>query len=115
MARDSDRHFSLQEAVALLPDIQRLTREAVARSEPLARQLDALEDTDPLRASIASSLHDIVEQWSSEVRALGAEVKGLWLVDFDNGEGYYCWRHPESAITHFHGYEEGFAGRMKIV
>jgi len=25
----------------------------------------------------------------------GLEVKGLWLVDFDNGSGYYCWRYPK--------------------
>ena len=42
------------------------------------------------------------------MEALGAEVKGVWLVDFDNGSGYYCWRWPETAIDHFHGYEEGF-------
>jgi hypothetical protein len=35
-------------------------------------------------------------------------------VDFDNGEGYYCWSYPEPAITHYHGYEEGFAGRISI-
>ena len=46
---------------------------------------------------------------------MGLEAKGLWLVDFDNGEGYYCWQHPEASLSHYHGYEEGFAGRMKIV
>ena len=49
------------------------------------------------------------------MEALGIVVKGLWLVDFDNGEGYYCWKYPEPAIRHYHGYDEGFAGRMKIV
>jgi len=38
----------------------------------------------------------------------------LWLVDFDNGEGYYCWSYPEPAITHYHGYDDGFAGRISI-
>ena len=41
------------------------------------------------------TLRDIVEAWAEAVRALGLEVKGLWLVDFDNGEGYYCWKYPE--------------------
>ena len=53
---------------------------------------------------------DIVNGWADAVRALGVEVKGLWLVDFDNGEGYYCWRYPEDTIGHYHGYEDGFAG-----
>jgi hypothetical protein len=35
-------------------------------------------------------------------------------VDFDNGDGYYCWCYPEHSITHYHGYSDGFAGRMKI-
>ena len=37
-----------------------------------------------------------------------------WLVDFDNGEGYYCWKYPEDTVGHFHGYEDGFAGRISI-
>jgi hypothetical protein len=45
---------------------------------------------------------------------MGCEVKGLWLVDFDNGEGYYCWQYPESNLEYFHGYTEGFAGRSKL-
>ena len=48
------------------------------------------------------------------MRSLGLEIKGLWLVDFDSGAGYYCWKYPEPAIDHFHGYEEGFAGRLPL-
>ena len=36
------------------------------------------------------------------------------LVDWDAGDGYFCWRYPEPALAHFHGYEEGFAGRVPI-
>jgi hypothetical protein len=48
------------------------------------------------------------------MEALGLEVKGLWLVDFDNGSGYYCWRWPEEDLAYFHGYDEGFDGRVRI-
>jgi hypothetical protein len=48
------------------------------------------------------------------MEALGVEVKGPWLVDFDNGEGYYCWRWPEEELCWFHGYEDGVAGRIRI-
>ena len=53
--------------------------------------------------------------WAEAVQDLGAEAKGLWLVDFDAGNGYYCWKHPEPTVSHYHGYDDGFAGRMKIV
>jgi hypothetical protein len=43
------------------------------------------------------------------------EVKGLWLADFDSGDGYYyCWQLGEEDIEHFHRYEVGFAGRRPI-
>ncbi len=50
----------------------------------------------------------------NEVQSLGLEAKGLWLVDFDNGEGYYCWCYPEETVAHYHGYEDGFRGRTRI-
>ena len=43
-----------------------------------------------------------------------SEIKGLWLVDFDSGAGYYCWKYPEPSLDYFHGYEEGFAGRLPL-
>jgi hypothetical protein len=53
-------------------------------------------------------------RWSREQEALGVETKGLWLVDFDSGSGYFCWQWPEERLEFYHGYEDGFAGRRRI-
>jgi hypothetical protein len=55
-----------------------------------------------------------LNHWSEKILKLGCLPKGIWLVDFDNGEGYYCWRYGDEKIQYFHGYHEGFAGRVAI-
>jgi hypothetical protein len=55
-----------------------------------------------------------VSGWIRAMEALGVQVKGAWLVDFDSGDGCYCWRWPEERLDYFHGYDEGFAGRVRI-
>jgi regulator of sirC expression with transglutaminase-like and TPR domain len=95
------RTFTLDEARALLPRVQEKTAEAVARFGQLAG------DQDEARESV-------VRDWAEEMQSLGIEVKGIWLVDFDSGAGYYCWKYPELSLNHFHGYEEGFAGRLPL-
>jgi hypothetical protein len=109
------RIFSFDQARQLLPDVKRLTADAVRRAEALASRVQELALDDPARARLDGELADVVNGWADAIRTLGLEAKGLWLVDFDNGEGYYCWCYPEDALTHYHTYEEGFAGRMKIV
>jgi len=99
--RVSKRIFSYEEAAALLPEVQQLTAEAAERVDTLPE--DAVEE-----------YQGIVESWASAVLAMGIEVKGLWLIDFDSGSGYYCWQYPEPALQHFHGYEEGFPARVKL-
>jgi hypothetical protein len=106
--------FSLQQARELLPQIKHLTADAVHRAESLAAQLQGLGEDDPLHGLLVSALRDVVNGWADEVRALGLEAKGMWLVDFDNGDGYYCWSYPEETIAHYHGYDDGFAGRIPI-
>jgi hypothetical protein len=106
--------FSLAQARALLPQVKLLTADAVIRAEAISAELQRLSEADPAHAQLTATLQEIVDNWAEAVRALGLEAKGLWLVDFDNGEGYYCWRYPEAAISHYHGYEDGFAGRMPI-
>lgn len=93
--------FSYEEAAALLPEVQRLTSEAAARVEAIPD--DAVED-----------YQQIVAKWAAAIIRMGIEVKGLWLIDFDSGSGYYCWKHPEPSLQFFHGYEEGFGGRVQL-
>lgn len=92
-----------------------MTVDAVTRVEALTARVQALPEAHPTRARLSAEIEEAIRTWTEDVRAMGLEAKGLWLVDFDNGEGYYCWCYPETTIAHFHGYEEGFAGRMKIV
>jgi hypothetical protein len=107
--------FTLTEARELLPVVRDATADAVRQAEALADAIDNLEEDDPQRPALGAELKAIVDDWAERIREMGLEAKGLWLVDFDNGEGYYCWKHPEASLLHYHGYEEGFAGRMKIV
>jgi len=99
----SKKIFSYEDASALLPAIQQMTEDAVMRVESL----------DEGSAS-ADDYQRIVQQWADGVMSLGIDVKGLWLVDFDNGSGYYCWQYPEESLQYFHGYEDGFRGRVKL-
>jgi hypothetical protein len=97
--------FSYEEASGLLPEVRLATEEAYQRVERLAassgREAQAEADA-------------VVQHWAQGLLARGLEIKGLWLVDFDNGNGYYCWRYPETRLEFYHSYEEGFGGRMRI-
>lgn len=106
--------FSLKQALEMLPQVKHLTADAVRRAESLASQLQGLGEDDPTHAVLSDALRDVVNGWADQMRSLGLEAKGMWLVDFDNGEGFYCWCYPEETISHYHGYDEGFAGRMTI-
>lgn len=113
--RPGGRIFSLKEARGLLPEVKALTADAVRAVEGLAARLQKLSDTDAARVELESRVEAAVSDWSRAIQALGLEAKGLWLVDFDNGEGYYCWCYPEETVSHYHDYDGGFRGRMKIV
>jgi regulator of sirC expression with transglutaminase-like and TPR domain len=95
--------FTLDEARSLLPKVKELTSDAVFKFARLAESEESEEERQ-----------GVVGEWAREVLALGAEIKGLWLVDFDSGAGYYCWKYPETSLEYFHGYEEGFAGRLPL-
>lgn len=105
------RTFSYEEAVALLPSVRKLTEEAYRKVETLG---EAAASGRAIEESIQGEVHQIVTGWARALVAMGLEVKGLWLVDFDNGSGYYCWRYPEPALQFYHSYEGGFRGRMRI-
>jgi hypothetical protein len=95
------RIFSYEEAAALLPEIRQMTGAAVDRIDGLPEE--AMDEQQR-----------VVEEWAASIMHFGIEVKGLWLIDFDNGSGYYCWKYPEPSLQFFHGYDEGFGGRVKL-
>jgi len=95
----SPRVFTLDEARALMPRVQEITAAAVERYGRLPGEDERRE---------------VAEAWVQELVGMGLEIKGLWLVDFDSGAGYYCWKYPEKDLGHFHSYEEGFAGRLPL-
>ena len=106
--------WTLDAARELLPDVRRLTEEAVAEVEALVPQRDTAPEGTPDRVLLEQRIQRAVSRWIRAMEALGVEVKGAWLVDFDNGRGYYCWRWPEERLEYFHDYEEGFEGRVRI-
>lgn len=109
------RKFTLAQARLLMPEVRRVTREAVEALEHLQRDLAGRESPSPeLVARVEGEMRDAVQGWASSIERLGAVAKGLWLVDFDNGAGYFCWQHPEPELSHYHDYEAGFAGRTPI-
>jgi len=96
------RIFTYEEAAEVLPEVLRLTA-------------DAVEICEALPEDATAEAQEVLARWAESIIRMGIEVKGLWLVDFDNGSGYYCWHWPEESLQFFHGYEEGFGGRVPMV
>jgi hypothetical protein len=107
------KNWTLDAARQMVPDVRARTERAVAEVERLEGERDALRP-GPERAELDEQIQQVVQRWAREMEALGADVKGLWLVDFDSGAGYYCWTWPEQELAFFHTYEEGFGGRTRI-
>jgi len=108
------RIFSYDEAVNTFPVVRDLTAAAVRQVEALINSVADRDELDSRRDELEEARERIVRAWAQQVSTLGCEVKGVWLVDWDSGDGYYCWRFPEQSLSFFHTYDEGFAGRLPI-
>ena len=108
------RSWTLATAREMFPEVQQRTDEAALEVEELLATRESLPAASDQRAAIEERIEGIVSRWMRSMEALGVEVKGLWLVDFDNGSGCYCWKWPEQELAYFHGHDEGFAGRTRI-
>ena len=113
-ARDDPRMFSLAEAEALFPLVRSITQAAYGELEPVRRQLESMIPTNPLMRDVEQRYEAIVRRWIAKMEKLGLVVKGLWLVDFDTGDGYLCWKFPELKLGHYHTYDEGFTARRPL-
>jgi len=113
-APHAKRRFSLESARALLPEIRERTTKAREEIDVIDEARGGSSGSADRAAELDQRKATILSHWMRSMEALGVEVKGPWLVDFDNGEGYYCWRDPEVRLEYFHGYDEGFAERVRI-
>lgn len=106
--------FTLQQARHLLPHVRELTEDAMQEARSVLRGIQEFPPDATERQHAAETLRGIVEGWAEAIEALGAEARGLWLVDFDDGEQYLCWKYPEVDLKYCHGYEEGYRRRRPI-
>lgn len=109
------RIFTLEEAQRILPIIVRISDTAQREMDYLNRCIKALpQGAETREQEFRRQLENVVQVWEMKVEKLGAIPKGLWMADFDNGEGYWCWKFPERSIMFVHGYDDGYSGRRPV-
>jgi hypothetical protein len=131
------RTFSLHEAQAMLPVLESLLRSSIEskqKIEEIETELQRVQERIFLDGGTLLN----VKRWArrgaernkalrkakdaiAEINAIGVQVKDLdmGLLDFpckvESGEiVLLCWKLGETAITHWHSLEEGYAGRKPI-
>jgi len=110
----SRKDWTYEEALKIFPKVKQITEEFYYYVSELSRELEERILPENEQEEKEEEIKLSIQNWTKEILALEIDVKGVWLVDFDNGEGYYCWRLGEETILFEHNYEEGFAGRKLI-
>ena len=131
------RVFTLEAANALVPQLSSLVGRQLERRAAIEEHLGRLgrelgdvperivldpADPAPLRA-LKRELVERIEEYRAgwrEIEELGAVLKDprRGLLDFygtvDGRPVWLCWQYGEDRVGHYHGLEEGFAGRKPI-
>lgn len=107
--------FSLIQAREILPIVRKITEEHKAKVETLMSRLEIIDLNNVLLIdALEEEVNQLLDNWKAKVGRLGGLAKGLWLVDFNSGDGMYCWKYPEADIYYWHGYDEGMSGRITV-
>jgi hypothetical protein len=122
--------FTVEEAEALIPELEKIfdaVAELAAQAHAKARESERLAERKPEAAAAIAVARSQAQFLASQIEAklkaimdLGAVPKGLdpALVDFpgqlDGDEVFLCWKLGEKRITHYHGVDDGFAGRKPL-
>lgn len=122
-----DRHFTREEAEALLPTVEPMLRELRTARDRLtdAEAHQLLADSAPTNGGGAPGRE--VGEGFLEVRRLLGFIQELGIVvrDIDRGlidfpaivdgeEIYLCWQLDEDGIAWWHDLESGFGGRQPL-
>lgn len=107
--------FTLEELDHLLPVVRKITSDYVERVQEQMKRFEAARArNDEAAQKLEKEVNDTVYAWQTKLEKLGAKPKGLWLADFDSGDGFYCWKYPEDRVMYWHHYSDGFRGRKLI-
>jgi len=128
------RHFTIDEANALIPRLEMLMADAQRAAVTLRAAMQdtvggeekeeghdtrTTKDVLRVRPDLADDVHRL--EWAvAEIEALGCQFKGLdlGLVDFpaliDGTTVLLCWQYGEKQIAFWHRADEGFAKRRSL-
>jgi hypothetical protein len=132
----AERYFSVADVEALIPELTRVMKQVMSANVEASEARERLQ-AEQRRIDLAGggildrrawrTDKDRIERLTAELqRGLGAiaELGGvpkdlsLGLVDFlhlRNGrEVNLCWKYGEREIRHWHGLDEGYAGRKPL-
>jgi len=101
----SRRTFTKEEAEGLLPVIKRITEQVAEEVADLQERIRYVPHTEPLYKRLYSKIDLAVRRWAIKVSKLGCEPRGIWLVDFDAGQGWFTWRLGDEGVAFFHSHE----------
>ncbi len=97
----SERKFTEGEAENLLPTVKRITAEAARQAQKIEEQLRFIPREEPIFGRLATELDLIIKRWAVKLKKLGLRPTGLWIVDFDAGEGWFTWRLGDEHVSYF--------------
>jgi hypothetical protein len=132
----AERYFTVADVEALIPDLSRVMKRVMSAHAEVSATQERMQ-AEQQRIALAGggvldrrawrADKDKIERLTGEIRRglgeiveLGGAPKdlGLGLVDFphlrDGREVNLCWRYGEREIRHWHGLEEGYAGRKPL-
>jgi hypothetical protein len=132
----ADRYFTPREVEALIPVLARTMRDVMTAYKDATALRERLQTEQARIAAAGGAVLDRarwradteriktstqkVQDGLEKIVELGGTPKdlGLGLVDFlhlrDGQEVNLCWKYGEREIRHWHGLDEGYAGRKPL-
>ena len=131
------RIFTLEEATALLPQLNAICARQLERRTAIEQKLmqlaqktgvppegvvekpDDPADVRAIKRDIIARLHEYQSAWN-ELEKIGAVLKDARtaLIDFyarvDGKVVFLCWKYGEESIAHYHDVDSGFSGRKPL-
>ena len=132
----AERYFTVADVEALIPELARIMERVMSAHAEVSATQERMQAEQQRIAMAGGGVLDRrawradkakVERLTGEIRRglgeiveLGGAPKdvGLGLVDFlhlrDGREVHLCWKYGEREIRHWHGLDEGYAGRKPL-